>query len=90
MVPVVWDEAIHWCAEALQGLQQQHGPAALAGLGSTRLTNEELFLFRRLIRQVIGSPHFDVPPPPDGDEDSFLIRKDKAWRAFAPAYRLAR
>jgi NADH-quinone oxidoreductase subunit G len=81
LVPVVWDEAIHWCAEALQGLQQQHGPAALAGLGSTKLTNEELFLFRRLIREVIGSPHVDVPPPPEGDEDSFLIRKDKAPNA---------
>jgi predicted molibdopterin-dependent oxidoreductase YjgC len=45
------------------------------------LTNEELFLFRRLMRDIIGSPHLDVPPPPEGDEDNFLIRRDKAPNA---------
>jgi NADH-quinone oxidoreductase subunit G len=80
-LPVPWDEALHWCAAALQGLQQGHGPEALAGVASSRLTNEELFLFRRLIRDILGSPHLDVPPPPQGDEDDFLIRKDKAPNA---------
>jgi NADH-quinone oxidoreductase subunit G len=85
LVPVAWDEAIHWCAEAMQSLQRAHGPAVLGGVGSTQLTNEDLFLFRRLMRQVIGSPHFDVPPPPEGDEDTFLIRKDKAPNARGAA-----
>jgi NADH-quinone oxidoreductase subunit G len=76
-----WDEALHWCAEALQGLGRQYGPGALAGVGSTKSTNEELFLFRRLVREVIGSSHLDVPPPPEGDEDDFLIRIDKAPNA---------
>jgi NADH-quinone oxidoreductase subunit G len=79
--PASWDEALHWCAEALQGLKQAYGPGALAGIGSTKLTNEELFLFRRLMRDIIGSPHLDVPPPPEGDEDNFLIRRDKAPNA---------
>jgi NADH-quinone oxidoreductase subunit G len=79
--PASWDEALHWCAEALQGLKQAYGPEALAGIGSTKLTNEELFLFRRLMRDIIGSPHLDVPPPPEGDEDNFLIRRDKAPNA---------
>jgi NADH-quinone oxidoreductase subunit G len=81
MLPVMWDEALHWCAEALRGLQQQHGTGAIAGVGSSHMTNEELFLFRRLFRDVLGSPHLDVPPPPEGDEDDFLIRKDKAANA---------
>ena len=81
LLSVSWDEALHWCATALQGLQQGYGPEALAGVGSSKLTNEELFLFRRLIREVLGSPHLDVPPPPEGDEDHFLIRKDKAPNA---------
>jgi predicted molibdopterin-dependent oxidoreductase YjgC len=75
------DEALHWCVEAMRGLKQEHGPEALAGVGSTKSTNEELFLFRRLVQEVIGSPHLDVPPPPEGDEDHFLIRKDKAPNA---------
>jgi NADH-quinone oxidoreductase subunit G len=81
MLPVLWDEALHWCAEALRGLQQEHGTGAVAGVGSSKMTNEELFLFRRLLREVLGSPHLDVPPPPEGDEDDFLIRKDKAPNA---------
>jgi NADH-quinone oxidoreductase subunit G len=85
LVPVSWDEALHWCAEAFQGIRAGHGPRAIAGVGSSKLTNEELFLFRRLIREVIGSPHLDVPPPPEGDEDQFLIRKDKAPNARGAA-----
>jgi NADH-quinone oxidoreductase subunit G len=79
--PTSWDEALHWCTEALQGLMQTYGPGALAGVGSTKSTNEELWLFRRLVREIIGSPHLDVPPPPEGDEDNFLIRRDKAPNA---------
>ena len=33
------------------------------------------------MRDIIGSPHLDVPPPPEGDEDNFLIRRDKAPNA---------
>jgi NADH-quinone oxidoreductase subunit G len=79
--PVSWDEALHWCAEALQGLRREYGPEALAAVGSTKSTNEEIFLFRRLVREIIGSPHLDVPPPLEGDEDNFLIRRDKAPNA---------
>jgi NADH-quinone oxidoreductase subunit G len=84
-VPATWEEALHWGAEALRGLVEAYGPTALAGVGSTKLTNEELFLFRRLIREVLGSPHLDVPPPPLGDEDDFLIRRDKAPNARGAA-----
>jgi NADH-quinone oxidoreductase subunit G len=76
-----WEEALQHCVEALQALKQQYGPGALAGIGSTKSTNEGLFLFRRLVRDVLGTPHLDVPPPPEGDEDDFLIRRDKAPNA---------
>jgi NADH-quinone oxidoreductase subunit G len=79
--PLSWDEALHWCAEGIHGLLQAHSPGALAGVGSTKSSNEELFVFRRLLREVIGSPHLDVPSPPLGDEDDFLIRRDKAPNA---------
>lgn len=81
LVPVSWDEALRRCAETLQGIRQAQGPLAFAGIGSTKSTNEELFLFRKLVQEVLGSPHLDVPPPPEGDEDHFLIRKDKAPNA---------
>jgi predicted molibdopterin-dependent oxidoreductase YjgC len=62
-------------------LKQGYGSAALAGIGSTKLSNEDLWLFRRLVRDILGTPHLDVPPPPEGDEDHFLIRRDKAPNA---------
>jgi NADH-quinone oxidoreductase subunit G len=81
LTPASWEEALHWCTEALQGLKQGYGSAALAGIGSTKLSNEDLWLFRRLVRDILGTPHLDVPPPPEGDEDHFLIRRDKAPNA---------
>ncbi|HYM49520.1 MAG TPA: molybdopterin-dependent oxidoreductase [Candidatus Limnocylindrales bacterium] len=57
LVEVTYAEAI---AAAAQGLSRI-GPA-LAGWASPAATNEELFLFRRLFREVLQSPHLDHRP----------------------------
>jgi predicted molibdopterin-dependent oxidoreductase YjgC len=36
-----------------------HGPEAIAFLGSTQVTNEEAFLIQWLGREVVGTPHLD-------------------------------
>ncbi len=48
-------------------------------LASPRSTNEELYLVRKLFRDHLKWQHigFRAPKDPDGDEDGFLIRKDK-------------
>src|SRR5207245_201122 len=36
-----------------------NGAKAIGGIGSTRTTNEEAYLFQKLLREVIGTPHID-------------------------------
>jgi len=52
--PAGYDEAI---AQAARLLRAADG--AVAGWASPAATNEELFLFQRLFREVLGSPHLD-------------------------------
>ena len=57
--PVTWDEACYFIATRLRGIIDKHGAQAIGGIGSTRTTNEEAYLFQKLLRQVIGSPNID-------------------------------
>ncbi len=59
LVPATWDEAFAFIATALRGIIARHGAQAIGGIGSTRTTNEEAYLFQKLLRQVIGTPNID-------------------------------
>jgi NADH-quinone oxidoreductase chain G len=50
-----WEEALAQVAERLVAIVQEHGPQAVAGLGSTRTTNEASYLFQRFLRAVVGT-----------------------------------
>jgi predicted molibdopterin-dependent oxidoreductase YjgC len=43
----------------LKEIQTEMGGSALAGLASPRLTNEELYLFQKFFRGVLGTNHID-------------------------------
>jgi len=53
-----WEEALDKAAAGLSSLSQQHGGKAVAGLGSAKCSNEEAYLFQKLIRQ--GFKHNNV------------------------------
>lgn len=59
--PATWDEALQLCARRLGEIvrSSEHGPQAVAGLGSTRVTNEANYLFQRFLRTVVGSNSVD-------------------------------
>ncbi|HEX4203323.1 MAG TPA: NADH-quinone oxidoreductase subunit NuoG [Ktedonobacteraceae bacterium] len=57
--PASWDEALTHVATRLKEITAQHGAKSVAGIGSTRTTNEESYLFQKLLRQVIGTPNID-------------------------------
>jgi len=57
--PATWDEAFFFIAARLRSIIDKYGPQAVGGIGSTRTTNEEAYLFQKLLRQVIGSPNID-------------------------------
>lgn len=53
-----WEEAMQAAAGGLAKLRQAHGGQSVAGFGSAKCTNEEAYLFQKLIRQ--GFKHNNV------------------------------
>jgi NADH-quinone oxidoreductase chain G len=52
LVPVSWDEALGVVASTLRQVISAHGAQALGGIGSTHMTNEESYLFQKLLRSL--------------------------------------
>ena len=54
-----WEEALDFAAGGLAKLKQSKGGASVAGFGSAKCTNEEAYLFQKLIRQGFGHNNVD-------------------------------
>lgn len=54
-----WDEALDLAAGRLAHLRARHGAKALAGFGSAKGSNEEAYLFQKLVRTGFGSNNVD-------------------------------
>ena len=54
-----WEEALDRAAAGLKQIRDRHGPAGLAGFGSAKGTNEEAYLFQKLVRTGFGSNNVD-------------------------------
>ena len=54
-----WDEALDFAAHGLRDLKDAHGGRAVAGFGSAKCTNEEAYLFQKMIRQGFGHNNVD-------------------------------
>ena len=58
-IPVSWETALDIVATKLADTVKTHGADAVAGLASARCTNEENYLFQKLIRASIGTNNVD-------------------------------
>ncbi|CAM3479110.1 formate dehydrogenase subunit alpha [Halomonas lysinitropha] len=54
-----WDEALDLAADGLKAIKSAQGPDGLAGFGSAKCSNEEAWLFQKLVRTSFGSNHVD-------------------------------
>src|SRR5262245_2383349 len=54
-----WDEALDLVATRLSAIKREHGPQALAGFGSAKCSNEEAYLFQKLVRAAFGTNNVD-------------------------------
>lgn len=54
-----WEEALDAAGFGLKNIRDQHGRKALAGFGSAKGSNEEAYLFQKLVRTGFGSNNVD-------------------------------
>jgi formate dehydrogenase major subunit len=54
-----WEEALEAAAKGLRDVRDTYGKKALAGFGSAKGTNEEAYLFQKLVRTGFGSNNVD-------------------------------
>src|SRR6516165_309225 len=54
-----WEEALDRAALGLKEIRDTHGPKALAGFGSAKGSNEEAYLFQKLVRAGFGTNNVD-------------------------------
>jgi NADH-quinone oxidoreductase chain G len=66
--PATWDEALSLVARRLGDVARRAGGSAVGGIGSTHTTNEEAYLFQKLLRVGLRTNNVDhfhgrFPPP---------------------------
>ncbi len=54
-----WEEALELAAAGLRRIREQAGPKALAGFGSAKGSNEEAYLFQKLVRTGFRNNNVD-------------------------------
>jgi formate dehydrogenase major subunit len=54
-----WDEALDFAGGKLKHIRDTHGKKSLAGFGSAKGSNEEAYLFQKLVRTGFGSNNVD-------------------------------
>ncbi|NNL90632.1 MAG: formate dehydrogenase subunit alpha, partial [Saprospiraceae bacterium] len=56
---VSWDEVYDYLADKFKGYINEFGPDSIAGISSSRCTNEENYLMQKFIRAVVGTNNID-------------------------------
>ncbi|NND33459.1 MAG: formate dehydrogenase subunit alpha, partial [Saprospiraceae bacterium] len=56
---VSWDEAYDYIANRIHAAKDEFGPDSIAGISSSRCTNEENYLMQKLMRAVVGTNNID-------------------------------
>ncbi len=56
---VSWDDAYEYIKQKLEKIKNESGPDAIAGISSARCTNEENYVFQKMIRAAIGTNNID-------------------------------
>ncbi|OJU85410.1 MAG: formate dehydrogenase subunit alpha [Solirubrobacterales bacterium 70-9] len=73
--PASWEEALDRIVAEVERIKGAHGPDALAGLASSRATNEDCYAMARLMRAAIGTNNIDNCSRVCHSPTSFALRK---------------
>src|SRR5207253_4620295 len=76
---VSWDDALNRVAQTLIRVKEGHGANAVAGIIGAKATNEEVYLFSRLLTEQVGTELVAGLSwsPANASHDDFLIKADK-------------
>ncbi len=76
---IPWEEALRTTAKSLRSVLERYGPSGVAVLASPQMTNEELFLLRRVFREHLKVALIEYRVPLRGSvySDQFLVTADK-------------
>jgi formate dehydrogenase major subunit len=70
-----WEEAMGRIVSELTRIKAAHGPDAIAGLASSRATNEDCYAMQRFMRAAIGTHNIDNCSRVCHSPTSFALRK---------------
>ncbi|WP_372791032.1 formate dehydrogenase subunit alpha [Paraconexibacter sp.] len=73
--PATWEQAFGRIVDELQRIKGAHGPDAIAGLASSRATNEDCWVMARLMRAAIGTNNIDNCSRVCHSPTSYALRK---------------
>ena len=73
--PATWEEALERIVNELTRIKDAHGPDAIAGLASSRATNEDCYAMQRLMRAAVGTNNIDNCSRVCHSPTSFALRK---------------
>lgn len=58
-VPCDWDDALGLVADEFKKIKEKFGSDSFAGIGSSKLTNEDNYIFQKFFRVVLGTNNID-------------------------------
>ncbi len=70
-----WEEALDRVASEFLRIKAEHGPDAIAGLASSRATNEDCYAMQRVFRAAIGTHNIDNCSRVCHSPTSYALRK---------------
>ncbi|MCB0828026.1 MAG: formate dehydrogenase subunit alpha [Solirubrobacterales bacterium] len=73
--PASWEQALERIVSELGRIKTAHGPDAIAGLASSRATNEDCYAMQRLMRAAIGTNNIDNCSRVCHSPTSFALRR---------------
>ncbi|MFN8217394.1 MAG: formate dehydrogenase subunit alpha [Solirubrobacterales bacterium] len=73
--PASWEQAIDLIAAEVGRIKAAHGPDAIAGLASSRATNEDCYAMARLMRAAVGTNNIDNCSRVCHSPTSFALRR---------------
>ena len=76
--PTSWDESLDEIAKKIKEVKDSNQTEKIGILASAQLTNEDLFVIRKLFKESLGVANIDFRvPEKSGSSDDFLIKADK-------------